>query len=358
MTKPKIICLTPVKNESWILDRFLKCTSLWADNIIICDQRSDDGSKDIARSYPKVTLLENSSENFNEPVFRQMLIDAARKIPGPRLMISLDTDEFLTSNFMHSPEWKTIINSPPGTLFRFQWANVHPNMNSYWLGYKGGTFAFMDDDVSNYLTRPIHGPRLPEPIQSRAISLNDIKILHYSYANSERAKSKQRWYQCWETLHTQNFSPVRVYRRYHEKQNIPKQDIYPIYKEWLSHYEQEGIDMTSIIDQNFYAYPKWEWSLGKNYSEVRIENLYWWDREILNWMSKYGSKKFKRLDIWNDIDWQELAHHLMPHQETKMFMDSRTWIDKVILAWLSSTQKNHRKLLIRVIDRALALLGW
>ena len=36
----KIICLTPVKNEGWILERFLKCTSLWADYIIIADQSS------------------------------------------------------------------------------------------------------------------------------------------------------------------------------------------------------------------------------------------------------------------------------------------------------------------------------
>jgi hypothetical protein len=358
MTKPKIICLTPVKNESWILDRFLKCTSLWADHIIICDQQSEDGSKDIALSYPKVTLLENSSEKFNEPTFRQMLIDTARKITGPRLLICLDADEFLTSNFINSPEWNTLVNSSPGTLFRFQWVNIHPNMNSYWLGYKGGIFAFMDDGVSKYVTRSIHGPRLPEPMQSKAISLNDIKILHYSHTNSERARSKQRWYQCWEMLHSQGFRPVSAYRKYHEEQKISQQEIYSIRREWLNYYEQEKIDMTSIIDQNFYAYPKWEWSLGKDYGEITMNDLYWWDREILNWMSKYGSNKFKRLDIWNDIDWQKLAHHLMPHYETKMFIDPRTWIDKVVFAWLSSTQKIHQRLLIRVIDKALVLLNW
>jgi len=28
---PTIICLTPVRNKAWILDRFLQATSLWAD---------------------------------------------------------------------------------------------------------------------------------------------------------------------------------------------------------------------------------------------------------------------------------------------------------------------------------------
>ena len=39
--KPTVVCLTPVKNEAWILDRFLKCAGLWAEHIIIADQGAD-----------------------------------------------------------------------------------------------------------------------------------------------------------------------------------------------------------------------------------------------------------------------------------------------------------------------------
>ncbi|MFZ0503142.1 MAG: glycosyltransferase family 2 protein, partial [Chthoniobacterales bacterium] len=65
MEKPLVICLTPIKDEAWILERFLKCASTWADHIIIADQQSKDGSKEIARRFPKVTLIENNSESFN-----------------------------------------------------------------------------------------------------------------------------------------------------------------------------------------------------------------------------------------------------------------------------------------------------
>ena len=65
--KPIVICLTPVRNEALILDRFLKATSLWADHIIIADQMSTDGSREIAKKHPKVTLIDNLSETFNEP---------------------------------------------------------------------------------------------------------------------------------------------------------------------------------------------------------------------------------------------------------------------------------------------------
>ncbi|GAG56902.1 unnamed protein product, partial [marine sediment metagenome] len=51
MKRPKIICLTPVKNEAWILDNFIKCASLWADHIIIADQDSTDDARKIAKKY-------------------------------------------------------------------------------------------------------------------------------------------------------------------------------------------------------------------------------------------------------------------------------------------------------------------
>ena len=100
-----LVCLTPVKNESWILHRFLKSASLWADHIIIADQNSTDNSREIALQYSKVILIENNAEEFNEPERQKLLIDKAREIEGKRVIIALDADEMLTSNFLTSPEW-------------------------------------------------------------------------------------------------------------------------------------------------------------------------------------------------------------------------------------------------------------
>jgi Glycosyltransferases involved in cell wall biogenesis len=97
--KRKVICLTPVKNESWILERFLKCTSLWADHIIIADQNSDDGSEEIAKSFQKVIYVKNSASQFNEPERQKLLINEARKISGEKVLVALDADEALTGNF-------------------------------------------------------------------------------------------------------------------------------------------------------------------------------------------------------------------------------------------------------------------
>ena len=37
-TRPKVICVTPVRNEAWIIEPFLRAAELWADHIILADQ--------------------------------------------------------------------------------------------------------------------------------------------------------------------------------------------------------------------------------------------------------------------------------------------------------------------------------
>ena len=51
--KPLLIDLTPVFNEAWVLPAFLKATSLWADYIIIADQMSTDGSRNLYEQFSK-----------------------------------------------------------------------------------------------------------------------------------------------------------------------------------------------------------------------------------------------------------------------------------------------------------------
>ena len=91
---PKLICLTSVLNESWFLDRFIQCASIWADHIIIGDQGSTDGSQEIAQKYEKVIYFENKrTGEMNEGDYRTPLFEKARQIEGPKILITLDADE-------------------------------------------------------------------------------------------------------------------------------------------------------------------------------------------------------------------------------------------------------------------------
>ena len=48
---PIHIVMTPTRNEVWVLRAFMEATTRWADYIIICDQMSTDGTREIVQAY-------------------------------------------------------------------------------------------------------------------------------------------------------------------------------------------------------------------------------------------------------------------------------------------------------------------
>ena len=109
--RPTIVVVTPVRNEAWVLDAFLTCTSSWADRIIIADQHSTDGSREIAAKYAKVTLVDNDAAEMNQAAARLLLFEEADKIEGDKIVVALDADEFLTKGFDKTEGWERILSS-------------------------------------------------------------------------------------------------------------------------------------------------------------------------------------------------------------------------------------------------------
>lgn len=334
MSELKIICLTPVKNEAWILDRFLKCASLWADHIVIADQGSEDNSRSIARDYSKVILLDNPSEGYDEQTRQKLLLNAARKIPGPRLFIALDADEIITSYFHKSTEWKTVLQAAPGSIIRFQWVNICPDLRTYWSPNGTLPLGFIDDG-SDHHGESIHSPRIPLSNHANEITLKEIKCLHYQYTNWERMKSKHRWYQVWERINHPHRSSIDIYRQYHHMDAIQSEQIKSFNKNWLLEYIKNGIGMTSVNN----------------------ENVFWYDREVLKFFDRYGTKKFRREAIW-DINWEQVATRLGKTTSTLNCKDPRSRYDRYIHMWLRKTQGNSLKLLVRLSQKILRQLGW
>src|SRR5438034_4612080 len=95
----RVVVVTPVRNEAWILERFLSVTSRFADHIIVADQRSSDGSRAICSRYPNVTVIDNPTDEFNERDRQLLLLRQARAlVPPPRVILALDADEILAAN--------------------------------------------------------------------------------------------------------------------------------------------------------------------------------------------------------------------------------------------------------------------
>lgn len=334
----KILCLTPVRNEAWILKRFLQCASLWADHILIADQDSTDGSREIAASFGKVTLVSNPSQKFNEPERQALLISEARRlVPGKKLLLALDADEFLSANFAHSAAWRALQHQSAGTVIRFLRANITPAQSQYWIPPYTNPWGFVDDG-SPHRGQLIHSPRLPLPQSAPSILIEDVKVLHYQFTDMNRMRSKHRWYQCLERTLRAHRSPITVFRQYHYADGFHTERRASLPAEWLEAYEQEGIDMRTC----------------------QQSEAYWWDKESLRMMENLSPAAFSDYAIW-DVDWVALARSY-GLEAPERFRDPRTARQRRLQRWLGATQQAAHLPHVRTADlllrSALAVQRW
>ena len=332
MTKPTIICVTPVRNERWILEKFLRAASLWADHIIIADQSSDDGSIEIARSFPKVRLILNPSAGYDEASRRDLLMAAARELPGPRLIFGLDADELLSADLFDSPEWESVLTAPLGTTIWLQWANLYSSFSYAHVFEHHGAFAYMDDGKPIDGTF-IHSPRIPNNPKLPGLRLTVGKVLHYQYLDWDRMKAKHRWYQCIERVKYPSKSAAALYRQYHHM-DVSWARRNPIQPAWFEGYTRRGIDARSLaMDPHPY-----------------------FERETLQMLSVHGSGVFRRLDIW-DVDWVDLAR-FWRFETPGRFGDPRGPAEWIFNRWMRATQDYAQRGPIRFLDKVARKLGW
>jgi glycosyltransferase involved in cell wall biosynthesis len=328
------IVVTPVRNEAWILDRFLRCVSLWADHIVVADQGSADGSREIAEGHAKVTLIDNPEGEYDEGARQRLLLDAARGFEGRRVIFALDADEIPAANWPQSEAFERLARAAPGTVARMRWANILPGFESCWLPPSDIVFGFVDHGAVHRGER-IHSIRLPVGGTAPSVSPDDVKVLHYQYTNWERMESKQRWYQCWELLNIPGKRPIQLYRQYHHMDAIPAELIEPLPESWIAPYEAAGIDMRSIPSAPHYP----------------------WDEEVAGWLREYGARRFRKLDIW-DVDWEAIARRAGESVPDCSLADPRGPLTRAIHAWLRATQHRGTRGPIRLVQRALIPFGW
>lgn len=320
--KPLIIVLTPVRNEAWVLRAFLEATSLWADYIIIADQMSSDGSREIAKSYPKVIFVDNNRKEMHQAATRQLLFDEAKKIKGDKVLFALDADEFNSGDFINTHDWDIIMDSKPGDCFLWRWMNLKRDDTTKYSTFEHYYWAVhVSEDLWDGLFPDnfIHEWRLPWPSSANKILINDFYLIHLARINSLRQRNKERFYQVSTLAQDVHKSIVSLYRHYHKEEKL---DYYDVPLDAYKFYEDRGLniwDYVNIYDEGDY---------------YTSETLYYFQRD--------GIKRFAFLDIWDEM-W-------MKKYDIK---DPRRAIHRLVLWYLSKTQHNRRSIVIRIIDKAL-----
>jgi hypothetical protein len=241
-----LICVTPTRNEAWIIKQFLAAARTWADHIIVADQGSTDGTLWRLQDTQGLETVINDSPVYNEAYRQKILLECARKFEGRRILIALDADEALSANCLESKEWKQIEDAEPGTILRFRWVNILPGFREAWIPPKYEAFGFVDNGC-DFTGRQIHSTRVPQPPGAPVLDLDEIVVLHFQYVAGERMISKHRWYQMWEHLKHQQKGPLDIFREYHHMYGSWEQDeIHPIQPEWFDGYDRAGIDFRSL----------------------------------------------------------------------------------------------------------------
>lgn len=270
----RIIVLTPIRNESWILDNFIKSVLLWADCLVVSDQLSTDGSAEILSRYPEVVVLRNDSQEYNEAENRRNLLSAAREIGEGNIILSLDADERLSANILSPNQLEALQALTPGTGIQINFANVLPGGVEYWE-VPLAPIGFVDDGREPDTEAPIHFPRTCFNKFETVKNLEELKLMHLQYLDPARTASKHRWYQMWEWINTPKISPIELFRKYHHMESIPNKIIRRIPNMWTDGYYQAGIDVFDFVR----------------------DGSFWWDVEVSKWLENFPAGYFDQVAI-------------------------------------------------------------
>lgn len=286
MTHPTIIVITPVRNEAWVLDAFLTCTSSWADYIVLADQHSTDGSREIAAKYEKVVIVENDLPEMNQAAARLLLFREVDKIEGDKIVFALDADEFLSEGFEKTEGWQRIINSKPNEIFCFKWLNLYGD-----YGHALPETGFMEwachfepemsiaEEYDRCERRAVHEMRVPclSTEVASYVEIFDIKFVHLANLNLRRQKNKFDFYQ----VHTladlkERKSAVSLFRTYNPPAPKTRQ------------LEHEVVLRGSMLDDDAREKVKMG-DIGQHYID-----------EMLSIFQRDGMEKYLKLDIWDN----------------------------------------------------------
>lgn len=282
MTNKKIIVLTPTKNEEWIIETFLKITSLFADHIIIADQGSTDNTVAIAKRFPKVVVIENTNPEYDEEYRQDLLIEESRKrFPGDNLLLALDADEIITAKHIQSNEWELIKNQKSGTQIYFYKPDVMPGFKEFVVSNNSFLIGFVDDGRKHKGLK-IHSPRVP--FSEDKYVATDIQFMHLAITRAIEYYAKQRLYIVTENVNNIDSLKNR-YKKYanffvKKRINALKKEVLPI--DWIQY--GNAIDLENIKSD--------------------VHNTY--NKNLIDLIKKHGEKRFWLDDIW-DVDYDHLS---------------------------------------------------
>lgn len=282
MSERKIIILTPIKNEAWIIGPFLKACSEFADHIVLLIQDTHDESEQIAKQYPKAVIRHNTSNEFSETERIKQLLEIAREIaPEGAILVALDADEIPINTPESLSEWDKIRQLESCQNICFWKPDLLKGGSSIVDVTRKWALGFVDD-LRKYTANIIHSQRVPLSEDTPAYNADAIPLLHVNLVRDKVLRAKRRMYCAIENVKATKplYQRLQTYSHTIDFSEAGKQLELP--RPWKDYLKSVGLDPESIPEDP----PLWQ------------------DYEVLKLFKEHGTQRFMMDDIW-DIDWEQ-----------------------------------------------------
>jgi hypothetical protein len=295
---PPFIVTTPIRNEEWILEKFLQTTSLWADHILILDSGCEDQSLEICSRFPKVRILPYRSGYVeSEHQRRSDLLHAAREIHPQAIVFTLDADEIISGEILNPATRKNVVDAlqSPGSSLALPWVMLWKSPLEYrteshgiWSDRWMRSVYWDDGKTEAPYEGFLHFPRVPRGFHSRTIPF-PLPLLHYQFVAWKRTSIKQAHWRIieWEKGPQTFLNSLRINLLYAIARETWDRKTSAIPTSWIHPYQNQGIDLSSPIDERYPLFLK----------------------EITTLMKRRGTTFFEWLDIW-DLPWESYRREL------------------------------------------------
>ncbi len=306
--RPPFIVTTPIRNEAWILERFLAATTLWADHILILDSGCTDQSLEICRRFPKVRILPfDPCYLTSEHRRRHDLFHAARQINPQSIVFTLDADEILSAEILSPLIQQELIQrlEQPGSSLALPWIMLWKSPREYRVEPHGiwsdrtMNCVYWDDGKSDYPFEGfLHFPRVPRQFHHPKKTF-DLPLLHYQFSAWKRTQLKQAHWRLleWEKGPKTVLNSIRINLLYAIARESWEAKTASISEPWIEGYQLHGISLSDSFD----------------------DPAPWFISEIVHLLQQKKTENFALLDIW-DLPWEIYRQRL--NSENRLLNDS------------------------------------
>lgn len=211
---PKIVALTAVRNEDWVLGLSLRVSLSYCDAVVIADHGSTDRTARIIHEaqaeFPdrRVSTRRCDHAEWMEMDVRQEMLNRGRELGGTHFVI-VDADEVPTGNLFSSLR-QLALRASPGYFVSLPMIATYHSLDVYrsdgpWGDTNQIPWAFGDSPA---LRRKYPGAyQLHRRTPHRATNAGPLiagtssgGLFHLQFVNKSRLQSKAAWYKLIETL--------------------------------------------------------------------------------------------------------------------------------------------------------------